>query len=140
MSETLEWLTRGNVTEVKIVFASLVAALALYQVLLMAVGYRKVKLSFLSPESASRAHRTIGDTIVILTILVALMCISYFEIEDDNFAHSIFGIVLLLVLVLKVAVVRRWIRADGALPVLGITVCLLFIATWLSSAAGYLGR
>ena len=138
MSETLEWLTRGNVTEVKIMLASLVAALALYQVALMAVGYRKLALPFLSPASASRAHRTIGDMIVVLTLLVALMCISYFEIEDENLAHSVFGVLLLLVLGVKVAVVRRWIRADGALPALGVTVCLLFLATWLSSAARYL--
>lgn len=138
MSETFEWLTRGNVTEVKIVLASLIAALALYQVTLMAVGYRKLALPFLSPASASRTHRTLGDMIVVLTLFVALMCISYFEVEDENLAHSIFGVLLLLVLGLKVAVVRRWVHADGALPVLGLTVCFLFLATWLTSAADYL--
>lgn len=67
------------------------------------------------------------------------MCLAYFEVEDDNAAHSIFGGLLLLLLVLKVAAVRRWIPADRALPALGITVCMLFIATWLTSAGGYLG-
>ena len=35
--------TRGNVTEVKVVLASVVASLACYQVLLMAVGYREAE-------------------------------------------------------------------------------------------------
>ena len=138
MSETLEWFTRGNVTEVKIILASIVAALALYQVALITVGYKKLALPFLTPGSASRTHRAIGDGILVLTVLVALMCISYFEIEDENVTHSIFGGLLLLALALKVAVVRKWIPANRALPPLGITVGLLFIATWLSSAAPYL--
>ena len=41
MEELVEDLARGNVTEVKIVLASVALALAGYQVLLMAVGYGK---------------------------------------------------------------------------------------------------
>ena len=44
MEELIEDLTRGNVTEVKVVLASIVAALAVNQVLLMAVGYGKLRL------------------------------------------------------------------------------------------------
>lgn len=133
----VEWITRGNVTEVKIVLASIVAALAIYQVVLMAVGYGKLPLPFLSPAPASRAHRAIGDSILVLTVLTAVMCISYFEVEDENVAHAVLGTSLLLVLALKVAVVRRWVGRDAWLPWLGITVLLLFAATWLLSAASF---
>ena len=139
MSETVAWITRGNVAEVKIVIASIVAVLAIYQVVLMAVGYRKLSVPFLSPEAASRAHRAIGDTVLVLTLLTALTCVSYFEVEDENVAHAVLGTALLLVLALKVAVVRRWVRRDAWLPWLGISVLLLFGATWLTFAARFLG-
>lgn len=139
MGETVEWISRGNVAEVKIVLASIVAALAFYQVALMAVGYRKLSLLFLSPAAASRTHRAIGDSILVLTLLTALFCISYFEVEDENLTHAALGTALLLVLALKVAVVRRWVRGDAWLPWLGISVLLLFAATWASSAARFLG-
>ena len=45
---------------------------------------------------------------------------------------------LVVALGVKVAVVRRWWRADAMLPWLGIGVLLLFVATWLSSAAAFL--
>lgn len=138
MSETVEWITRGNVTEVKVVLASIVASLALYQVVLMAVGYRKLPLPFLSARAASKAHRAVGDSIVVLTVLTALMCIGYFEVEDENVVHVMLGTLLLAVLALKISVVRGWVRRDAWLPWLGITVFLLFAATWFSSAARFL--
>ncbi len=39
MEELLQTLTGGNVTEVKVVLASIVAALAVYQIVLITVGY-----------------------------------------------------------------------------------------------------
>ena len=131
-------LARGNLAEVKIVLASIVAALAVYQLLLMAVGYGKLSLPFLAPLPASRAHRAIGDSILVLTVFTALACISYFEVEDDNLLHALFGSALLVTLAVKVAVVRRWTGRDAMLPYLGGAVFLLFAATWASSAAPYL--
>jgi Family of unknown function (DUF6529) len=96
MEELITNLTRGNVTEVKVVLASIVTALACYQVALMAVGYGKVRLRFLAADPASRAHRAIGDGIVVITVMVATMCISYFELEDDATAHVIAAISLLV--------------------------------------------
>ena len=138
MKGAVIWLTAGNVAEVKIALASIVATLALYQVLLMAVGYGKLRLPFLKPGPASRSHRAVGDGIVVLALVTAIMCISYFEVEDENVVHAALGSALLVALGLKIAVVRRWIAADRLLPWLGILVLLLFLATWLSSAAPYL--
>src|SRR5918997_2564485 len=104
----VEELTRGNVTEVKVVLASVVLALACYQLALIAVGYGKLRPSFLQAGPASKAHRAAGDTIVVLVIVVALMCVSYFGFEDDYTLHVVSAIGLLVALALKIAVLRFW--------------------------------
>ncbi|HYG48863.1 MAG TPA: DUF6529 family protein [Allosphingosinicella sp.] len=138
MEEFLVALTRGNVTEVKIVLATVVALLAAYQVGLMAVGYGKLRLPFLKPLPASKAHRAIGDSIVAVTLTVAIMCIGYFGFEDDAALHIVLAVALLLVLAFKIAVIRRMHRLNRLLPALGISVFLLFWATWFSAAAEHL--
>lgn len=77
MEDFVEQLSRGYVEEVKVLLASVVAVLAIYQVLLMAVGYGKLRLPFLASSPASSTHRAVGDTIVVITLLIAFMCISY---------------------------------------------------------------
>jgi hypothetical protein len=135
MEDLLLRLTRGNVSEVKIVLTTVCAALALYQVALIAVGYGKVKLPFLGPLVAGRAHRAIGDSIVVVAMTVAAMCIVWFGFEDDAALHIAFAIALLAVLAFKIAVIRRLRQFDRLLPALGISVLLLFWATWFSAAA-----
>lgn len=78
----IEDMTGGYVTEVKIVLTSIVAALAIYQAFMMAVGYGKLRLPFLTSRAASLAHRSVGDAIVPITLLIAAMCLGYFGIED----------------------------------------------------------
>lgn len=138
MEEFVLSLTRGNASEVKIVLATLVALLAAYQVALMAIGYGKVRLPFLGPVPASKAHRAIGDSIVAVTVTVALMCVGYFGFEDDSAVHILLACALLAVLGFKILVVRRLHSLGHLLPALGITVFLLFWATWLSAAAEHL--
>jgi hypothetical protein len=135
VEELLIGLTRGNVSEVKIVLATVAALLAIYQVALMAVGYGKLKLPFLKPLPASRAHRAIGDSVVVVTLVVAAMCIVYFGFEDDAAVHIVFAIALIAVLAFKIVVIRKLRRYDHLLPALGISVLLLFWATWFSAAA-----
>ena len=137
MEGFFETITRGNVTEVKVVLASVVMALAGYQVFLMAVGYGKLRLRFLEPGPATRAHRAIGGTIVVVSLLVAAMCLAYFEL-DETAAHAVVASALLAVLALKLVVVRRWHSAGRFLPLLGITVFVLFGLTWLTSAGDFL--
>lgn len=145
LDDFVEAVTRGNVTEVKVLLASVVVALAAYQVFLMAVGYGKLRLPFLASRPASSTHRAVGDTIVVITIVVAFMCIAYFGFEDGDSGeetratlHVAAGSTLLGVLALKVVVVRWWHRMGRFLPALGISVFLLFTMTWLTSAADYL--
>jgi hypothetical protein len=145
VEDFVEQLSRGNVEEVKVVLASVVAALAIYQVLLMAVGWGTVRLPFLASRPASSAHRAVGDTIVVITLLIAFMCISYFGFEDGDsdeetraLLHAIAGSTLVAVLAFKVVVVRWWHRLGRFLPAIGLTVFALFMITWLTSAGDYL--
>ncbi len=130
-------LVQGNPTEVKVVLASVATALAVYQLVLIAVGYGKLRPGFLEARPASLAHRASGDTIAVLLIVVAVMWLSYFELEDGAF-HAVTGAALTGVLGLKVVVVRWWHAASRFLPALGITVFLLLVATWASTAGAFL--
>jgi Family of unknown function (DUF6529) len=71
-------LLQGNPTEVKVVLAGVATALAIYQVVLAAIVYRKLRPRFLDSEPAAFTHRASGDTIAFLLIVVAIMCLSYF--------------------------------------------------------------
>lgn len=139
MEGLIETLTRGHVSEVKIVLASVLATLAVYQVGLMAVGYGRLRLPGLSPGAASTAHRAIGDAIVVITLAVSALCLAYFGLEAEAFeAHVPVALTLLGVFAFKIAVVRWWRGLSFLLPVLGGTLAILFVATWVIVAAAYL--
>jgi len=138
VEQLIEDVTRGNVTEVKVVLASVILALAVYQLLLAAVAYGWLRLPFLEAATASWTHRASGDAIVVLTILVATACLSYYGFEEGG-AHAVFGSILLGVLALKVLVVRIGGAPARLLPLLGASLLVLFGLTWLSSAGDFLG-
>lgn len=118
MEDFLEGLAGGHTTELKIVLTSVVAALAVYQVILMAVGYGKVRLPFLGSKPASSTHRAVGDTIVPITLLVALMCWSYFGIEeamadsDRQRSHALQMVGSLIVAAIIVAITIALVTAQ----------------------------
>jgi hypothetical protein len=62
MEDLVDRLARGNVSEVKVVLTTVALALAGYQLVLAAVGYHKLRPSFLERRPAFRAHRASGDT------------------------------------------------------------------------------
>jgi hypothetical protein len=137
MEDLIESLTRGNPTEVKVVLASVVLALAVYQLVLIAIGYGKVRPPFLHGEPAAKAHRASGDTIATLLVVVSVLCVGYFGFEDGGL-HAVSGGLLLLVLGLKVLVLRRWHSLGRYLPAFGLTVFVLLAVTWASSAGSFL--
>jgi small-conductance mechanosensitive channel len=140
VEDLIDTITRGNPTEVKVVLASVALSLAVYQLVLISVGYGKVRPRFLAPAPASAAHRAVGDTIVVVLVVVALMCVGYFGLEDDATLHIVAAITLLSVLALKIVVVRWWHRMGRFLPALGISVWLLLALTWLTSAGDFLAN
>ena len=149
MKELLNDLTGHDVTRAKVILASVVVVLALYQVFLQAVGYGRIRLPFLAPGAASQAHRAVGDTVLLLAAVLAFMCLVNFKTTDairnaasgDKWriaGHGVAGIRLLVALFLKVMVVRVWRRFDRALPYIGVGVLALFLAIWALSALDYL--
>ena len=70
MEDLVENITRGNPGSVKAVLASVVLALATYQLILAAIGYRRLPVIDAAP--AFLTHRASGDAIVVLFVLVAL--------------------------------------------------------------------
>jgi hypothetical protein len=94
VEDLIEDLTRGNVTEVKVVLASVVLGLAVYQLLLAAVAYGWLRVPFLERGLASWTHRASGDTILVLTVVIAIMCIGYSGFEDAG-AHAVVATILL---------------------------------------------
>ena len=114
----------------------------MYQVVLIAVGYGKLRVPFLRPRAASFTHRSVGDAIVAITFFVAFLCLAYFGIDGDDLGgalHIVAGSLLLAVLILKIVVVRRWDRMGRYLPLIGTGVFVLFCITWLTSAGAALG-
>jgi len=132
-------LTNGNAAEVKVMLASVIAALAIYQLVLAAIGYGKVRIPFLANPTALRAHRAIGDTILVLAFVTAGMCLSVYGFEDDGGVHAVAGAIVLGVLVVKTGIVRSdSLRIGRLLPPLGIAVFVLFMITWATSAGDFL--
>ena len=140
MEDVVETLTRGNPTEVKVLLASVALALGVYQVFLISVGYAKVRLPFLASQPASRTHRAVGDTIVVLLVVVSVMCLGVYGFDDEGVSHGIVGLVLVAVLALKVSVVRRGLGLGRFLPLLGLGVLGLLLTTWLLSAGDFLAQ
>ena len=138
MEDVVETLTRGNVAEVKVLLASIAMALAVYQLVLIAVGYGKLRPRFLRARAASATHRAAGDAIALLMLVTGVMCLSVYGFEDGAAVHMVAGSVLLAVLAFKIAVVRRDFGLGRYLPVLGISVFLLLAVTWASSAGALL--
>jgi len=108
-------LARGNVTEVKVVLATVLLALAVYQLVLAAVSYGKVRPRFPQSGPATWVHRALGDTMIVLAVLVAFACVSYYGFEEGG-AHAVFGCLLLGALALKVLAVRIGGSSSPLLP------------------------
>jgi uncharacterized protein DUF6529 len=139
MEQLINDLTFGNPYEVKAVLASVAAALAIYQLVLISVGYGKVRPPFLASRTASFTHRASGDVIAVLVAIVAVACLAHFGFDDDGGLHMVTGFALLVVLAFKIAVIRWWHGLGRLLPVLGTCVFVLLALTWFTSAGHFLG-
>ena len=135
VEDFVENITRGNPGSVKTVLASVVLALAAYQLILAAIGYRK--LPVIDAKPAFFTHRASGDVIAVLLVLVALMCLAVFGFEDDYVLHSAAGSARVAVLAIKIAVVRSGI-GGRFLPYLGVTLFALLALTWFTVTPDFL--
>lgn len=89
----------------------MLAALAADQVGLAAAGYGRIRLRGLSPEAAFRAHRAIGDAVVVIILVVSGMCVGYLGLEAEEFeAHVAVALALLCLFASK----SQWSGGGGA--------------------------
>ncbi len=144
MEHLVETVTRGNVAEVKAVLATVGVGVGVWQIALMAIGYGKLRPRALEPGPASRAHRAIGDTLLVVTVTAATMCAGYFGLEEafeggSEGLHALAAIVLLGVLALKVGIIRGDGRGGALLPYLGSSVFILLVVVWVTSVPGVIG-
>jgi hypothetical protein len=128
-------LTRGNPSSVKTVLASVVLALAVYQLLLAAIGYRKLPVG--KPGPAFFTHRASGDMLAVLIVVVALMCLAVFGFEGDYALHIGAALGALTVLAVKIFVVRSG-KGGQLLPYLGTLLFLLLAVTWFTVVPEFL--
>lgn len=135
MEDLVVDLTRGNPSSVKTVLASVVLALAVYQLLLAAIGYRKLPVG--KPGPAFFTHRASGDMLAVLIVTVAVMCLSVFGLEGDYLLHMAAAVGSLFVLGVKIAVVRSG-KGGQFLPYLGTLLFLLLAVTWFTVAPDFL--
>jgi len=135
MEDLVVDLTRGNPSSVKTVLASVVLALAVYQLLLAAIGYRKLPVGKAGP--AFFTHRASGDMLAVLIVTVAVMCLAVFGFEGDYLLHMAAAIGSLVVLGVKIAVVRSG-KGGHFLPYLGTLLFLLLAVTWFTVAPDFL--
>src|SRR6478672_10396999 len=109
MEQLVEDLANGNVSQVKFVFTLVVAALAVYQLVLIVVGYGKLRTPLLAVRAASWTHCASGDAIVVFIVLVGLACLAYYGVgEHERTLHVVAGFALAVVLAFKTAVIRWW--------------------------------
>jgi hypothetical protein len=135
VEDFVENVTRGNPGSVKAVLASVVLALASYQLILAAIGYRKLPVVDAAP--AFMTHRASGDAIVVLFVLVSLACLAVFGFEDDYALHGGAGMAAAAVVAVKIAVVRTG-KGGRALPYLGVTLFALLAVTWITVTPDFL--
>ena len=128
-------LTRGNPSSVKTVLASVVLALGVYQLLLAAIGYRKLPIG--KPGPAFFTHRASGDMLAVLIVVVALMCLAVFGFESDYTLHIVAAVGALVTLTVKIFVVRSG-KGGQFLPYLGTLLFILLAITWFTVAPEFL--
>ena len=136
LEDFVENITRGNPGSVKAVLASVVLALASYQLILAAIGYRKLPVIDAAP--AFLTHRASGDAIVVLFVLVALACLAVFGFEDDYALHGWAGLGRGRSSSPSRSPSSAPAAAVARFPYLGVTLFALLAVTWLTVTPDFL--
>ncbi len=127
----------------KSILATVVLALALAQAISMAQirGYLRFKLIPLPAKSLRTWHRWGGDATLLLTLFVALICLThetYYPYHWRIPLHVALGSLAALVMLAKLLMARRFRRYLRYGPLLGVTAGLAVLGTFIASALWYL--
>ena len=136
-----------TVIDMKVVLTTVVAVLALLQVLggLWMYG----RLGVAAPSWLGPAHRTVGTTALLLSVFVAYHCLWSLGLETGRFhdgskvplrtvVHGVLGCAVFGAVVVKVAAVRARRAPVWFLPLAGGLLFALLIAAAATSAGWYL--
>ena len=140
MIEFLNSLTGGNLLTVKVVFATIVFALAGLQVAMAARFWGAGGLPWVSEATAVAVHRWSGRVTLLLAAFVALACLvgpAGVTSPTRVLLHSVVGSAVLAVLALKFALLKLTRSGDRLLPLVGSLTFLSFAAVWATSVADY---
>lgn len=133
-------ITGDNLLFWKVVLATVVFGLAGLQVALASRFFGLVTFPPVSGGTAARLHRYSGRLAIALALLVGFSCVvgpAGPTSPTRVLLHSIFGILLFLVLAAKFAVLRVLRKGDRLLPLIGSVLFLTFGAIWATSVADY---
>lgn len=133
-------ITGNNLLLWKVVLATVVFGLAGLQVALASRFYGVSTFPPISGGAAARLHRYGGRVAVLLGVLVGFSCVvgPAGPISPTRvLLHSLFGILVFVVLTAKFAVLRIVRKGDKLLPLLGSLLFLAFGAIWATSVADY---
>lgn len=115
-------------------------AAVLFMFALMGKAERRMSATFLR-----RAHKTAGAIFTILLIVISIFCIKRVGIVGDNIStrsvfHAVFAIALIGVLAVKIVIVQFYKELIRFAPALGITVFVLALVVFSTSAGFYFVR
>jgi hypothetical protein len=124
----------------KSVLATFVLLLAVGQALTMAQVRGYFKLVPLAPSRLRRWHRWGGDATLILTWLVAAICVVHMPFSTYSLRvplHAVLGSAAALTLLVKVAMARFFRRHLRYAPILGAIAGFSVLGTFAASALWY---
>jgi hypothetical protein len=135
-------VTGGHLLAWKVVAASLTLMLAGLQVA-MAAQFWGVGNLPISPRTAAGVHRWNGRALLVLATAVAFACLvgpAGPTSPTRVLLHSLFGTLLFIALIGKLALLKFVRAGQQFLPVTGIVLFLTFMAIWATSVADYVSR
>lgn len=132
-------VTGGHLLAWKVVAASVTLMLAGLQVA-MAAQFWAAGVLPISGRVAAGVHRWNGRVLLVLASLVAFACLvgpAGPTSPTRILLHSLFGTLLFVVLIGKLALLKFSRNGQQLLPAMGVVLFLTFMAIWATSVADY---
>ena len=132
--------TFDDLIEVKVWLATMIVVIAVVQVVSMALVYGWIPVSERWKEPVATFHRWEGRTVVFIAVIIAVFCIldpGPQSEPDRQRNHTMLGIAVLALLVIKIAVVNVAPKAGAVIPVLGFAVAATFMGLWYTSSYAF---
>src|SRR5438477_4680895 len=136
----LNKITANNLLEWKVIAATTVFLLSGVPVMLAARLWPVSNFPPVSQATASAMHRWVGRFTLVLAIVVAISCIAgpAGPVTPLRVAfHSIFGTLVLLVIVTKFMILRVLKKGGDLLPYVGTALFLTFGGIWFTTVLDY---